>query len=68
MECNIIREQVLGLGTFSGVGSENFAKLVAIVPVTAFYGLTAPFACLIILTYLTNDVSHLFAMIARERK
>ena len=55
----VIRNQVLGLGTLSGACSENFTELVVIVPVTAFYGLTAPFASLAILAYLTNYPSHL---------
>ena len=53
---------------FGGVCSENFAKLVAIVPITTFYGLMAPIAGLVILTYLTNNVSHLLAIIALKRK
>ena len=47
---------------------ENFPKTVVIIPITTFYSLVASLASLIILTYLTNNSSHLLAVIALERK
>ena len=53
---------------FGGVCSENFAKSVVIVPITTFYGLMASISGLVVLAYLTNNVSHLLAIIALKRK
>ena len=64
----IVGHLLIGLGVFSGVCSENLSKLVVIVPVTTFYGLMAPFASLVIVAYLTDNMCHLLAMIALERK
>ena len=43
-------------------------KTLPIIPVTTIYGLTATFASLIVLAYLTIYMSHLLATIALERK
>ena len=64
----IVGNQVLCLGTLSGVCLENFTESVVIIPVTTFHSLTAPFASLIILTYLAIYTTHLLAKIALERK
>ena len=64
----IVGHLVIGLDAFSGVCLENFPKSVVIVPVSTFYSLTAPFASLVILTYLANNTSHFFAPITLERK
>ena len=64
----IIRNLVIGLDTFSGVCSENLPKTVVIVPVTTFYSLVASFASLIVLAYFADNMSHLLAVIALERK
>ena len=64
----IVRNLVIGLDAFSGVCSENFPKMVAIIPVTTFYSLVASLAGLVILTYLANNMSHLLAVITLEIK
>ena len=64
----IVRNLIVGLDVFGGVCLENIPKTVAIVPVTTFYSLAASLASLIILPYLANNMGHLLAVIALERK
>ena len=63
----IVRNLVVGLDAFSGTCSENLPKTVAIIPVATFYSLAASFAGLIVLAYLTDNTSHLLAVITLER-
>ena len=64
----IVGNLVVGLDVFSGACSENFPKVVAIVPVTTFDSLAASLASPVILAYLAKSSSHLLAPVALERK
>ena len=64
----IVRNLVIGLDAFSGACSENFPKMVAIIPVTTFYSLASSLASLVVLAYLADNMSHLLAVITLERK